>query len=123
MADLCTPLENGGAGLTEDDALDVHFFELDNLDYIEGLVRSEKLDVDFWRGTRIEAITSREASGNNHVVLRKWQAALKRYGKANCGQTFEVISDPEEAKRVSKWTFRGGAHRHVGHGVLRLAAH
>jgi hypothetical protein len=56
MEALCAPLEEGGAGLTEEEALDVHFFELENLDYIAEMVDQEKMDVDFWRGDRIEGM-------------------------------------------------------------------
>lgn len=30
------------------------YFEADNLDYVEELVKKEKLDVDFWRGYRCD---------------------------------------------------------------------
>lgn len=54
MGGLTTPLEQGGAGLTAEDALDVLFFEQDTLDLVEQIVLREKLDVDFWRGHRLD---------------------------------------------------------------------
>lgn len=51
---LTKPLEKGGAGLTPEDAVDCTFFELDNLDLVEQIVKEEGIDADFWRGERID---------------------------------------------------------------------
>jgi hypothetical protein len=48
------PLEEGGAGLSAEDAMDVIMFEQSNLDLVESLVRSEGIEADFWRGSRVE---------------------------------------------------------------------
>lgn len=49
------PLEEGGAGLSAEDAMDVIMLEQSNLDLIENIVRTEGIDADFWRGSRVEA--------------------------------------------------------------------
>lgn len=54
LSELWAPLEHGGGGLSMEQAVQAWFFELDNLDYIEKLVKAEGLDVDFWRGERYE---------------------------------------------------------------------
>lgn len=51
---MTTPLEQGGAGLTPEEALDIFYFEHDNLDLVEEIVKKEGLDVDFWRGDRYD---------------------------------------------------------------------
>lgn len=48
------PLEEGGAGLSAEDAMDVIMFEQSNLDLVESIVRSEGIEADFWRGSRVE---------------------------------------------------------------------
>lgn len=56
FSQLVRPLKEGGAGLTPQDAVDVTFFELDNLDLVEDIVKKEGIDADFWRGERIEGM-------------------------------------------------------------------
>jgi hypothetical protein len=51
---LCKPLEEGGAGLTEEEALAIHFFELENLACLDELVQREGIDAEFRNSGRIE---------------------------------------------------------------------
>lgn len=51
---LTAPLPQGGAGLTEEEALEVIEMEKGNLEYVTELVEQEKWEVDLWRGEKLE---------------------------------------------------------------------
>lgn len=72
---LTKPLAEGGAGLTEADAVDVYFFEMENLALVAEINEREKLDADFWRGERLEVFTSDEGVRANEATLQSFNAA------------------------------------------------
>jgi hypothetical protein len=51
---LIKPLEQGGAGISPESALHVLENEHDTLNLMDDVFRFEKLDVDFWRGEKLE---------------------------------------------------------------------
>ncbi|RSH86042.1 uncharacterized protein EHS24_004246 [Apiotrichum porosum] len=93
----------GGAGLTNDDALDIMYFEADNLDYVESLVKKEKLNVDFWRGNRCDVLTTEASVQANLANIETYKKTAAASTKHNGRQTeWELISDPREARKVSR---------------------
>jgi hypothetical protein len=51
---LIKPLSKGGAGIDTESALHVLENEYDTLNLVEEIVNKEGLDVDFWRGQKLE---------------------------------------------------------------------
>jgi hypothetical protein len=51
---LVSPLEEGGAGLTEEDALHILANEADTLQLAGEIIEVENLDVDLWKGFKLE---------------------------------------------------------------------
>lgn len=58
---LTTALADGGAGLDDDSALHVLDNEVDTLAYAAELVAFEDLDVDFWRGKKLDGGSARQS--------------------------------------------------------------
>lgn len=129
LGTMTKPLAEGGAGLTAQDAVDVYFFEMENLDYVEDVVKRERLDADFWRGHRLEVFTSEEGARKNEETLRKFteaQEGTKHKGKAmECAQL-----KGDEAKRRARMASAtavntvpaGSWHPHRGvTGLMRRA--
>lgn len=52
------PVEEGGAGLSPEDAVDVIFNEQDTLELAKEVVAKEGLDVDLWTGSKLEGESS-----------------------------------------------------------------
>jgi len=101
---LVKPLAEGGSGLTPEEALDLVMFEQANLDVVHGLLKAEGLDssVDFWRGHRLEVITSRKEAEENirlHALMQRTKANSTKHRDTKVD--WELISDPAEATRVS----------------------
>lgn len=97
------PLEKGGGGLNAEQVLDIIFFEQDNLDLVERIVKNEGLAVDFWRGHRCEVVNTPESAADNlrnFQLLQKLIANSPKYRHRKLDWT--VIMDPAEAKRVSR---------------------
>ncbi|GMK53416.1 hypothetical protein CspeluHIS016_0100020 [Cutaneotrichosporon spelunceum] len=131
LTPLMAPLEEGGAGLSAEDALDVIMFEQSNMDLVENLVRSERIDADFWRGSRVEVLVTPEGAAGNLRNYELMQRLLKTHPKHQ-GRVldWEVVTDPAAVRKLSRT--RGavqanripGASWHPHKGVtafLRLA--
>jgi hypothetical protein len=100
---LMTELEEGGGSMTADEVLELIFFELDTLELVDDIVQTEGIDADFWRGSRLEVITTPDSAAANlrhYQLLKRMIAASPTY--RNRTVDWEIITDPEEAKRVSR---------------------
>ncbi|TXT09243.1 hypothetical protein VHUM_02717 [Vanrija humicola] len=98
-----SPLEKGGSSLNAEQVLDIIFFEQDNLDLIERIVKSEGLDVDFWRGHRYEVFNTPQSAADNMRNFELLQRLIARSPKYRHRKVdWMVITDPAEAKRVSR---------------------
>lgn len=107
--------------MTNDDALAVISNEQDTLRYAEELIKAEGLDVDFWKGSKLEGRTdwagrlSRKTSADFALVfcseseVEAARKALAAYEEArqssdrwrDLDMGYELIDDPVEAKKVS----------------------
>ncbi|TXT12854.1 hypothetical protein VHUM_01255 [Vanrija humicola] len=102
LSELWEPLEHGGGGLSMDKAVEAWFFELDNLDYVEQLIKAEGLDVDFWRGERYEVFTSPEKAAHTRKAYDEFKAAIAKTRFAGRTLPWTVVDDPVEAKKLSR---------------------
>ncbi|TXT07093.1 hypothetical protein VHUM_03263 [Vanrija humicola] len=128
---LTTPLEEGGAGLSEEDALDILYFEAEHLEVTADIIRKEKLDVDLWTGQRLEVFTTDEGVRRNRELMAQFFAAKAKSAKHRHKRVdWELVADTAEAQRLTrlpaaKELIRGPAgswHPHRGTtGLLRLA--
>jgi glycine/D-amino acid oxidase-like deaminating enzyme len=109
--------------VTEEDALDIIFFEQDTLDLCEQIMLRERLDVDFWRGYRLDVATTPERVAESKRTLDAYHRAMKRsvkHGHKRLDAT--ALFDAAEAERVSrvkgalamKWVPSGSWHPHRG---------
>ncbi|BEI80771.1 hypothetical protein CcaverHIS002_0113000 [Cutaneotrichosporon cavernicola] len=123
MGHLTKPLSHGGGGVSEEDALDVLFFEQETLDLCELIVMRERLDVDFWRGYRLVVSTTPEGVEESKRTLDAYHRAIKRSAKHGDKRLdASALFDAGEAERVSrvkgalgmKWTPSGSWHPHRG---------
>lgn len=123
---MVSPLEEGGAGLTAEDALHVLANEADTLQLAEEIITAENLDVDFWKGFKLEgglAWSSGQTSVEGRQADTIWDAvqttpegveksrsaheacvAAMRASKAYRDKTpeWQLVGDTEEAKKVRK---------------------
>lgn len=95
------PLEEGGAGLTAEQAMDVIMLEQSNLDLVESIVKSEGIDADFWRGSRVEVLTTPEGAADNMRNYELMQKLLKTHPRHQ-GRVldWEIVTDPGEVRKV-----------------------
>lgn len=94
-------LEEGGAGLTAEQAMDVIMLEQSNLDLVESIVRSEGIEADFWRGSRVEVLTTPEGAANNMRNYELMMKLLKTHPRHK-GRVldWEIITDPGQVRKV-----------------------
>ncbi|KAL1406437.1 hypothetical protein Q8F55_008136 [Vanrija albida] len=102
LSELWAPLEHGGGGLSMEQSVEAWFFELDNLEYIERLVKDEGLDVDFWRGERYEVFTSEERVAENRAAYAKFTTAIAASRFAGRKLPWTMVDDPAKAKELSR---------------------
>lgn len=102
LTPLMASLEEGGTGLTAEQAMDVIMLEQSNLDLVESIVRSEGIDADFWRGSRVEVLTSPEGAADNMRNYELMMKLLKTHPKHK-GRVldWEIITDPAQVRKVS----------------------
>ncbi|TXT10487.1 uncharacterized protein COLE_04421 [Cutaneotrichosporon oleaginosum] len=103
FASLVRSVEEGGGGCTPEQALEVIFNEQDTLALAQEIVARDKLDVDLWVGEKLEVFTSAAAAKLNDEAYGAFHAALAaspRFAGRDVG--WRRISDPEEARRVSR---------------------
>ena len=55
---MILPLKEGGAGISKEEGLDVLQLERENLAYVQRTVEEEGWDVDFWKGEKIEGMST-----------------------------------------------------------------
>lgn len=129
LNNMTKALTDGGAGLKPEDAVDVYHFEMENLDYVEEVVKKEKLDADFWRGHRLEVFTTEEGARKNEETLGRFleaQEATRHKGrKMECellrGEEAKKRSRMPSAKQVNTVP-AGSWHPHRGvTGLMRRA--
>ncbi|ORY30770.1 FAD dependent oxidoreductase-domain-containing protein [Naematelia encephala] len=102
-----------GIGCSEEESTWVFQNERDNLDLVESIIRTEKLDVDFWRGELLETHHSKEQTETCKRQNAAWMKAREAVGlQPNPDTSF--IDDPEEAERLSR--FKGVTSVHVRPG-------
>ncbi|EJT47927.1 hypothetical protein A1Q1_03162 [Trichosporon asahii var. asahii CBS 2479] len=126
---MTKPLSEGGAGLKASDAVDVYHFEMENLDYVEDVVRREKLDADFWRGHRLEVFTSEEGAKRNEETLDKFMRAQEEGRHKGKAMQCKVLKGDEAKRRARMQTATavttvpaGSWHPHRGvTGLMRRA--
>lgn len=97
---MIKPLSEGGAGLEREDAVDVYHFEMENLDYVEAVVRKEKLDADFWRGHRLEVFTTPEGAAKNEETLQRFMSAQEAGRHKGKKMECQVLRGEEAKKRA-----------------------
>ncbi|BEI88839.1 uncharacterized protein CcaverHIS019_0202010 [Cutaneotrichosporon cavernicola] len=101
-----------GAGLSPEEATWVMQNERDNLDLVESLVKTEGLDVDFWRGELLETHHDLERTRWAKEQYGKWLAQRRRMGLH--GDDSRFVDHAGEAERLSR--FRGVTSVHIRPG-------
>ena len=54
FSNFSAPLEQGGAGLSVEEAIEVVYHEMENFRYAAEVIKREKWAVDLWEGERLE---------------------------------------------------------------------
>ncbi|BEI92386.1 uncharacterized protein CcaverHIS019_0500140 [Cutaneotrichosporon cavernicola] len=103
LTPLMAPLDEGGAGLSADDAIDVIMFEQSNIDLVESIVQSEGIDADFWRGSRVEVLRTPAGAADNLRNYELMRKLLKTHPKHK-GRVldWEIVTDPVAVKKLSR---------------------
>lgn len=129
LGTMTRPLAAGGAGLSAADAVDVYFFEMENLDYVEEVVAREGLDADFWRGRRLEVFTTAAGAARNAETRAHFLAAQDRTRHRGRRIECEMLSGADAARAARMRTAThvntvpaGSWHPHRGvTGLMRRA--
>lgn len=101
MTHFMAPLEEGGAGLSGEEVLDIIMFEQENLRLVESIVQKEGIDADFRKAERLTVMTTPETVEEN-ARLEKYFRKLLAQSTKHKGRTFpaEIVNDPVEARKV-----------------------
>ncbi|WWD02358.1 hypothetical protein V865_000397 [Kwoniella europaea PYCC6329] len=100
---LTTPLEEGGAGLTIEEAIEVLDFEKRVLEEVTQTVEKEKWDVDFWKGEKVEVRISQEGKTKMNENYGKWIAARENHpGLKGTQPEWTWNEDEVEAKKATR---------------------
>lgn len=101
MTPFMAPLEQGGAGLTAEEVVDVILFEQDNLALVESIVQREGIDADFKKAPRFEVLTNPESAAENARLHRLFTSTVERMPKHR-GRSLpvKIISNAAEARKV-----------------------
>ncbi|WVQ83329.1 hypothetical protein IAT38_005468 [Cryptococcus sp. DSM 104549] len=100
---LIAPLCAGGSGLSEEEALHVLDNEMDTLEYAAELVEKERLDVDFWKGQKLEVKVSEGAADSARAAYKAFKSARsKSENHPPRSGEWELIDDPVQAKAISR---------------------
>jgi len=100
MTSFMAPLEQGGAGLTAEEVVDIIMFEQDNLDLVESLVKKEGIDADFRRHTRFEVLTNPVSAAENVRLHRLFTETVARTKSAGRSLDVKMVHNSAEAKKV-----------------------
>ena len=101
-AKLTRPFEQGGAGLTEDQALQIVTAEWDNYRRNCSVIHKHGLadKVDLWEGKAMTVYTTKEQLDYCLQAHAKWAKAREAAGMSDYSEN-QFWTDPEEAKTVS----------------------
>ncbi|WRT68174.1 uncharacterized protein IL334_005149 [Kwoniella shivajii] len=100
---LTDPLNEGGAGLTIEEAIEVIDFEKRVLAYVTETVEGEGWDVDFWKGEKVEVRISEVAKKQMANDYAKWIAARENNPRLKGTEPEWFWSeDADEAKKATR---------------------
>ncbi|WWD18874.1 hypothetical protein CI109_103329 [Kwoniella shandongensis] len=99
---LTTPLEEGGAGLTPQETLEVLDLEKRVLEYVTETIEKEKWEVDFWRGEKLEVRRTEIAATQMELSYAAWIEARSASRLKDVKPEWEWIADAAEAQRISR---------------------
>ncbi|KAE8540238.1 hypothetical protein D1P53_004178 [Cryptococcus gattii VGV] len=102
LPDLTKPLENGGAGIDMDEALDVLDFERRVLIEVAATVEKEMWEVDFWAGKKVEVRISEEKAKKMDEWYNKWLKARAAGKYKHLKSEWKWIGDAKEAQKVTR---------------------
>ncbi|WVR07343.1 hypothetical protein IAU60_004384 [Kwoniella sp. DSM 27419] len=102
---LTRPLEEGGAGLSMHDSLELLDFEKRVLEYVAETVDKEgwQEKVDFWKGEKVEVRISEPAKAEMAANFTKWKAAREEHPRLKGTEAeWTWCDDADEAKRRTR---------------------
>ncbi|WVQ85703.1 hypothetical protein IAT38_007869 [Cryptococcus sp. DSM 104549] len=99
---LTTPLEEGGAGLDDAEALEVLDLEKRVLEYVSETVAKEKWEVDFWKGEKVEVRRSEEAAKQMEHWYGHWMTARAAGRFKDVEPEWEWIGDAKKAQGMTR---------------------
>ncbi|WVQ88600.1 hypothetical protein IAS59_002336 [Cryptococcus gattii] len=102
LPELTKPLENGGAGIDMDEALNVLDFERRVLIEVAGTVEKEMWKVDFWTGKKVEVRISEEKAKKMDEWYNKWLKARAAGKYKHLEPEWKWIGDAKEAQKVTR---------------------
>ncbi|EIM92347.1 FAD dependent oxidoreductase [Stereum hirsutum FP-91666 SS1] len=111
---LVTPLTEGGAGVSSEEAVKIIRMERDNYAIAREIVEKEGLDVDLWCGEALDVFLTEEEKLAERAAWDKGLAALQSCGFQSDDDQTRWIEDAQEVQRLSRTPAVGGATRKAG---------
>ncbi|WVF66161.1 hypothetical protein IAT40_000901 [Kwoniella sp. CBS 6097] len=99
---LTTPLSSKGAGLSNDEALQVMQLERENLRYVKEVVKEEGWDVDLWTGEKLEVQLTEESCEKMRKARKAWVKARENSRFKGTEPDWDWIDDDKEARKISR---------------------
>ncbi|CED85316.1 FAD dependent oxidoreductase [Phaffia rhodozyma] len=97
---LITPLSEGGAGVSEKEAVQILLNEKENYNIATEIIKKERLDVDLWQGEGVEVLNEERLAVREHSY-KAWMKARKELGiEGDGGVVF--IRDSAKAKEITR---------------------